>query len=82
MNYSKHNAQQGKNGSTTNNPDNQEESFLGFLIPEAKQPIQEAVSPNLFEFLGGLFPPKPRYQFYVSPGYHGEPIERIPDARI
>ena len=63
-------------------PDRQGESFLDFLIPEAKQPIQEAVSPNLFEFLGGLFPPKPRYQFYVSPGYHGEPIERIPDARI
>ncbi len=64
MNHLKHND---KPGSTTNCPDDQEESFLDFLIPETKQPTEETVSPNLFEFLGHLFPPKPRYQFYVEP---------------
>ena len=62
MNHLKHDE---KPGSTTNNPYDQEEAFFDFLIPEAKQPTEEAVSPNLFEFLGGLFPPNPRYQFYV-----------------
>jgi len=58
MNHLKQNSQQEKPG-TTNNPDNQEESFLDFLIPEAKQPTD---GPSLFEFLGHLFPPKPRDQ--------------------
>ena len=61
MNHLKHNE---KPGSTTNCPDDQEESFLDFLIPvrlEIKQEEheQKAVSPNLFEFIGHLFSVKP-----------------------
>ena len=69
MNYLKQNSQQENPGSTTNYPDDQEGPFLNFLIParlQTKQPTEETVSPNLFEFLGHLFPPKPRYQFYVE----------------
>ena len=59
MNHLKHNAQQDKPDSTTNCPDDQEESFLDFLIPETKQPTD---SPKLFEFIGHLFSPKPSEQ--------------------